>query len=496
MNTPSAGDALLSLEGITRRFGSVLALDDASLLVRPGTVHAVLGENGAGKTTLMRVAFGLLRPDAGTIRLRGDIRTIPSPAVALSLGIGMVHQHFTLVPAMTVAENVALGRHGRYDPRTAAARVRNVASRAGLSLDPDALVSTLPAGAQQRCEIVKALARDVQLLVLDEPTAVLAPSEAVELLRWIRSFADAGHAIVLITHKLRDALAIADDVTVLRRGKTVLVTPASSTNESGLANAMLGNETTQAAGVVSVAPDKEVVSRTATHGAPVLIADAIHVADARGVERVRGATLRVHAGEIVGIAAVEGEGQHELLRVLAGRGEPISGSLKRPDVVGFVPEDRHREALLLDSSLVENVALRGAGARRGRMPWNALRESTASIIKTYNVQSSGVQSPARALSGGNQQKLVMGRELNAAPTALVVENPTRGLDFRATAAVRDSLRSARDAGAAVVVYSSDLDEVLLLANRIYAMHDGVLTETPNDRESVGRAMLGSLQSRA
>ena len=283
VNTPSAGDALLSLEGITRRFGSVLALDDASLLVRPGTVHAVLGENGAGKTTLMRVAFGLLRPDAGTIRLRGDIRTIPSPAVALSLGIGMVHQHFTLVPAMTVAENVALGRHGHYDPRTAAARVRNVASRAGLSLDPDALVSTLPAGAQQRCEIVKALARDVQLLVLDEPTAVLAPSEAVELLRWIRSFADAGHAIVLITHKLRDALAIADDVTVLRRGKTVLVTPASSTNESGLANAMLGNETTQAAGFVSVAPDEEVVSRTATHGAPVLIADAIHVADARGV---------------------------------------------------------------------------------------------------------------------------------------------------------------------------------------------------------------------
>lgn len=490
VNTPAAEDAILSLQGITRRFGSVLALDEASLVIRPGTVHALLGENGAGKTTLMRVAFGLLKPDAGTIRLRGAIRTIPSPAVALALGIGMVHQHFTLVPAMTVAENVALGRHGRYNPRAASARVRDVASRAGLSLDPDALVSTLPVGAQQRCEIVKALARDVQLLVLDEPTAVLAPSEAAELLHWIRRFADAGNAIVLITHKLRDALAIADDVTVLRRGRTVLAIRASSTNESGLANAMLGNEMTAAAGVASVIASDEVALVTATTGAPVLVADAIHVADPRGVERVRGATLRVHAGEIVGIAAVEGEGQHELLRVLAGRCEPTSGSLQRPEVVGFVPEDRHHEALLLESSLVENIALRGAGARRGRMPWSALRDTTASIVRDYNVLTSGVQSPVRALSGGNQQKLVMGRELIDAPAALVVVNPSRGLDFRATAAVRDSLRSARLAGAAVVVYSSDLDEVLLLADRIYAMHDGVLTETPNDRESVGRAMLG------
>ncbi len=491
---PSAGDAVLSLEGITRRFGSVLALDDASLFVRPGTVHAVLGENGAGKTTLMRVAFGLLKPDAGIIRLRGEISTIPSPAAALSLGIGMVHQHFTLVPAMTVAENVALGRHGRFDPRAAAARVRDVASRAGLSLDPDALVSALPIGAQQRCEIVKALARDVQLLILDEPTAVLAPSEATELLKWIRGFADAGNAIVLITHKLRDALAIADDVTVLRRGRTALAARALSTDESGLANAMLGNDTISSAGVASVASADVVVSGTATHGAAVLVADAIHVADDRGVERVRGASLRVHAGEIVGIAAVEGEGQHELLRTLAGRSEPISGSLTRPDVVGFVPEDRHREALLLDSSLVENVALRGAGARRGRMLWSALRETTASIVKTYDVQTSGVKASARALSGGNQQKLVLGRELKDAPSALVVENPSRGLDFRATAAVRDSLRAARDAGAAVVVYSSDLDEVLLLADRVYAMHDGVLTETPRDRESVGRAMLGTAPS--
>ena len=490
---------VLQLTGITKRFGPLVANDAISLHLNEGEILALLGENGAGKSTLVSILFGHYTADAGHIEVFGKPLPPGNPNAALAAGIGMVHQHFTLVPAMTVAENVALGRHGRYDPSAASARVQDVASRAGLSLDPDALVSALSIGAQQRCEIVKALARDVQLLILDEPTAVLAPSEAAELLRWIRSFADAGHAIVLITHKLRDALAIADDITVLRRGRTVLTAPASTTTESGLATAMLGNQTVPAANGASfrssVATDQSVGSATTTRGAPVLIAHDVHVADGRGVERVRGATLRVHAGEIVGIAAVEGEGQHELLRVLAGRGEMLSGTLERPDVVGFVPEDRHREALLLDSSLVENVALRGAGARRGRMPWDALRDSAASIVKTYNVLTSGMQSSARTLSGGNQQKLVMGRELESAPSALVVENPTRGLDFRATAAVRDSLRRARDAGAAVVVYSSDLDEVLLLADRIYAMHNGVVTETPRDRESVGRAMLGSATSR-
>ncbi len=507
MSDATAGDVVLSLEGITRRFGSVIALDQASLRVRAGTVHAVLGENGAGKTTLMRVAFGLLQPQEGTVRVRGVPQVIASPSVALSMGIGMVHQHFTLVPAMTVAENVALGNHGRYDPRAAAERVRSVATRAGLTLDPDAMVSTLSVAAQQRCEIVKALARDVQLLILDEPTAVLAPSEAQELLQWMRRHAEAGHAVVLITHKLRDALAIADDVTVLRRGRTVLAARATATDEAGLANAMLGHRTSPIDGMPSMADEllaevdvtgafRTTAAARTDERAPVFMTRDLHVSDSRGVARVRGATMHVYAGEIVGIAAVEGEGQHELLRVLAGRGQAASGQLTHPTEVGFVPEDRHRDALMLDASLVENVALRGAGARRGRVAWSTLREETAQIIAGYRVQASGVQSAARAMSGGNQQKLVLGRELHGAPTALVVENPSRGLDFRATAAVRDALRAARDAGAAVVLFSSDLDEVLLLADRVYAMHNGALTETPSDRDLVGRAMLGSQTSRA
>ncbi len=523
MTATSAKADVLSLEGITRRFGTVLALDDASLRVRAGTVHAVLGENGAGKTTLMRVAFGMLAPDAGTIRYRGEMRTIASPAAALSLGIGMVHQHFTLVPAMTVAENVALGGRGRFDPTAAAARVRDVAARAGLSLDPDALVGDLPVGAQQRCEIVKALSRDVQLLILDEPTAVLAPTEAAELLRWIRAHADAGHAVVLITHKLRDALAIADDVTVLRRGRTVLTSRTAETNEAGLATAMLGVERAgvepptalSASHSGDTAPGATAAASARVHAdqhayqhgdagtvrpsfadnrPAVFAARDVRVVDARGVEQVRGANLTVRAGEIVGIAAVEGAGHHALLRVLAGRAEPSSGALTRPEVVGFVPEDRHGEALLLEGSLTENVALRGAGARSGRMPWDALRETAKAIVQRYDVRPGVIDAAARTMSGGNQQKFVLGRELESAPSALVVENPSRGLDFLATAAVHAALRGARDGGAAVVLYSSDLDEVLQLCDRVYAMHAGTLVETARDREAVGRAMLGSASS--
>ncbi len=498
------------MQGISRRFGSVLALDDASFAVRSGTVHALLGENGAGKSTLMRVAFGLLTPDAGTMHIRGRRATVASPAAALALGIGMVHQHFTLVPAMTVAENVALGGHGRFDPRVAATRVRDVAARAGLALDPDARVESLPVGAQQRCEIVKALARDVTLLILDEPTAVLAPQEAADLLRWIRDFADAGHAVVLITHKLRDALAIADDVTVLRRGRTVLSARATATTQEMLRTAMVGSDSEEPRreidgarrdrdvdatdGAASPAPANTLEQAHANAQAPprvVLEMRDVRYVDPRGATRVRDVSLQVRAGEIVGIAAVEGAGQHELLRLLAGRLEPASGRVQRPSRLGFVPEDRHRDGLLLDAPLDENIALRDAGARRGRMPWGALRAATTALLAERDVRASGATALARTLSGGNQQKLVLGRELADAPDAVIVENPSRGLDFQATAAVQDALRSARDAGAAVVLYSSDLDEVLMLADRVYAMFDGRLIDVVNDRDAVGRAMLGA-----
>ena len=481
---------LLSLESVTLRFGTTLALDGASLFVRPGTVHALLGENGAGKTTLMRVAFGMLAAERVHMRMRGATVRVSSPAQALAMGIGMVHQHFTLVSAMTVAENVALGQRGLFHPTKAAARVREVAAHAGLALDPDAFVHALPVGAQQRCEIVKALARDVQLLILDEPTAVLAPSEAMELLQWLRRFADAGHTVVLITHKLRDALAVADDVTVLRRGRTVLTTRAADTTQESLARAMFGEDVDSpgVAHIVGAATGRTVPNRDVPSRA-VLAAEDLGVTNALGVEIVRNATLQVHAGEIVGVAAIEGAGQHELLRVLAGRLAPTRGHVTLPATVGFVPEDRHRDALLLDNTLDENIALRGAGARRGQLPWATLRHATVEIIAAFDVRASGVASTARALSGGNQQKLVLGRELADQPEALVVENPTRGLDLRAATSVHSALRAARDAGTAVVLYASDIDEVLALSDRVYVMHNGVVFESDRHRDIVGQAML-------
>jgi general nucleoside transport system ATP-binding protein len=510
----------LQLQDITRRFGQTLALDGASFALRPGSVHALLGENGAGKTTLMRVAFGMVAPDAGHVRVDGVERRFASPADAMRAGLGMVHQHFALVAAMTVAENVALGGRGRFDHVAAAARVREIGARTGLLLDPDALAGDLGVGAQQRLEIVKALAREARVLVLDEPTAVLAPAEARELLGWVRAFASAGGAAVLITHKLREALAVADDVTVLRRGRTVLAARAGDETEASLAAAMLGEQPSPDAvaiahGVAGRGADG-IADEVPRPGGPprvqsaadrandrhpasaqvVLRARDLVVRDGRGVARVQGASLEVRAGEIVGVAAVEGAGQHELLRALAGRLAPTSGTVERPDVVGFVPEDRHRDAAILDFTLAENVALAEAGRARGWMDWVARRRATAALLDAHDVRASGPDAPLRALSGGNQQKLVLARELAALgergrARALVVENPTRGLDIRAAADVAARLRAARDAGVAVVVHAADLDEVLALADRVVVVHEGRVHEVPKDREAVGRAMLGA-----
>ncbi|MEP6764276.1 MAG: ABC transporter ATP-binding protein [Gemmatimonadaceae bacterium] len=487
MIATGAPDALV-LDGVTHRFGNVKALDAATLRVKAGTVHAILGENGAGKTTLMRIAFGLVQPDAGSIQVNGAVARFLSPSDALAAGVGMVHQHFTLVPAMTVAENVALGAHGRFVAKQWATRVREIGSATGLVLNPSALIADLPVGAQQRCEIVKALARDVRILILDEPTAVLAPAESQELLTWMRGFADSGRSVVLITHKLRDALNYADDVTVLRRGATVLSRTIDEVSESELASAMLGQDRTSA---IAIGSESKQIPPPAGSALAVLTAQNVSFRDSIGVTRVQNASLVVHQGEIVGIAAIEGAGQRELLRILAGRLQPTSGILSVPKAIGFVPEDRHADALMLSESLIENVALRDAGARRGRMPWPSLRKATTDIIANYQVQTSGADTETRTLSGGNQQRLIVGRELANAPAALVVENPTRGLDFRATTSVHDALRKARDRGTAVVIYSSDLDEVLELSDRIFVMHTGVLTASIRDRDVVGRAMLGS-----
>jgi simple sugar transport system ATP-binding protein len=486
--TPSLAPRL-ALQAITRHYGAVTALDAASLVVAPGTVHALLGENGAGKSTLMKIAFGLERTDAGTIQVDGAVVRWRTPRDAMRAGLGMVQQHFSLVAAMTVAENVALGGAGRLDRAAARARVTEIGERSGLLLDADARVDELPVGAQQRLEIVKALARDARTLILDEPTAVLAPAEVDELLGWLRRFADGGGTVILIAHKLQEVLRVADAVTVLRRGRTVLAAPARTLGIDALAQAMLGDRAPAAAREAVIAVDGRASSPAAVRGAPVLVLDGVRVVDARGVTTLRDATLAVHAGEIVGIAAVEGAGQHELLRVLAGRLAPTAGQVTRPDAIGFVPEDRHRDGVVLDATLTENLALRGAGGRRGLMAWARLRRAAGDVMAARDVRADSPDAPMRALSGGNQQKFVLGRELADAPAALVVENPTRGLDIRATADVLAALRSARDAGTAVVVYSSDLDEVLAVADRVLVCAAGRVVEVPRERDAVGRAML-------
>lgn len=473
----------LELSNISKRFGAVGALHNATLKVRPGTTHALLGENGAGKSTLMRVAFGMVLPDAGTVSVDGHVVRLTTPALALAHGVGMVHQHFTLVPAMTVAENVSLGMHGRFDASEAAARVRAIGTRTGLHLDARARVADLPVSAQQRLEIVKALARDIHLLILDEPTSVLAPSEADELLQWVARWVKEGNAAILITHKLREALAVADEVTVLRSGTTVFEAATRDIDEDTLVRAMLGEEVSAARSSPSPSPSRP--------GAVVLRLEHASVRRARGEYALRDVTLDVHAGELVGVAAVEGAGQLELLRLLAGRISASAGTTSIPSDIAFIPEDRHRDALVLDMSLTENFALRDLGSRRGMMSWSKTQESTEDALTRFDVRAAGATARARELSGGNQQKFVFARELHALPNAVIAENPTRGLDIRASAAIREQLRSVRDAGCAVVVYSSDLDEVLALADRVVVVHHGRVRTVDGGRDEVGRAMLGA-----
>ena len=501
---PSEGvpdrEVALALEGVTKRFGPLTALDGASLHVRRGTVHALLGENGAGKTTLMRITFGLLSPDEGVLRVDGQVRRFRSPSDAMAARIGMVHQHFMLVPAMTVVENIALGMRGRYDAAHLRTVVQTVSMRTGLAVDPDALVGTLSVETQQRVEILKALTRAATTLILDEPTAVLAPPEARALLQNMRTFVGAGGSVVLITHKLRDALEFADEVTVLRRGRTVRTAATGNLDERTLAAAMIGPTARNDIGEDIVVRDGGGTggAQQARGSSPPGIGERIFrlhdvvVRDGgeRRGERLRAVSLQVHAGEILGIVAVEGNGQHELLRVLAKRLPVASGVVETPDDVGFIPEDRQRDALILDFTLAENVALCGAGKRKGRISWRRLYEATTALMARYDVRARSAGSRARTLSGGNQQKLVVGRELEGAPRALVAENPTRGLDVQATAAVHQRLREAKQRGAAVVFYSSDLDEVLAIADRTIVVFDGAVYDVPPDREQVGRAMLG------
>ena len=478
---------VLELRGISRRFGPVQALCGADFVLQEGSVHALLGENGAGKTTLMHIAFGLLAPEpGGLIRVAGREVAVRSPRDARALGIGMVHQHFTSVGAMTVGENIALAT-GRLGKR--AGTSGTVLSRLREGLNDRDLVETLSVSLRQRLEIVKALEAGARILLLDEPTAVLAPAEVQELLALVQRFAAEGGSVVLITHKLDEVFAAADHVTVLRHGTVTLDAPLVGQTHTTLAAAMLG----RAPGVAQ--RPSGVTARTGEE--PVIrFEDAtIHPIAHRG-PGLHGVNLAIRPGELVGIAAVEGNGQRELILGLAGLLPLATGRREARDPVALVPEDRTTEALIPGFTLTENVVL-GSGpaapwARGWRIDWAEARRRTAALLTAHDVRAPGPETEARQLSGGNQQKLVLARALESRPSVLLVENPTRGLDVAATAAVHDRLRQASVDGIAVVVYSSDLDEVLALGcDRLLVVCRGRVAELPpqTPRAAVGDAML-------
>ncbi len=482
MTTPA-----LQLTGIQKRFGSVHALRGADVTLMPGEVHALLGENGAGKTTLMHVAYGLIHPDGGEVSIGGAVQRGHSPRTARRLGVGMVHQHFTSVPAFTVAENVALAAGWPVAPGPLRARVRELCERVGLPLDPEERAGRLSVGLKQRLEIVKALAADARVLLLDEPTAVLAPGEAEELLAVVRRFAAEGGAAVLITHKLDEALSAADQVTVLRKGSVVGSGPAASWSPARLTDAMIGGE-------IASGPRQ----RGAIGDHVLIHGESLDIPRESGLGiAVRGASISVRSGEIVGIAAVEGTGQRELLRAVAGRVRPLRGRLEVAEPIGFVPEDRTSEGLIPELSLVDNLVLGSTPAdpwiAGRRVDWRTARAKTTELIEQFGVVASGPDVAAASLSGGNQQKLVVARELSRRPRVVVAENPTRGLDVRAAEEIHGRLRETADQGAAVLVYSSDLDEVLALSHRIVVMARGTLLDAPAgaSRTAIGALMLAA-----
>jgi general nucleoside transport system ATP-binding protein len=496
---------ILALEGITKRFPGVLANDHIDFDLMPGEVHALLGENGAGKSTLMNILYGLYTPDEGRILLHGDPIDLGSTKAAIEHGIGMVHQHFMLIPVMTVAENIVLASEPRHagvmlDYSAANRRVTELSTRYGLAVDPDARIDRITVGQQQRVEILKALYRGAEILVLDEPTAVLTPQEAQELFEIIRSLKEQGKSIIFISHKLNEVLEIADRITTLRRGKIVGTVPAAGATEEGLARMMVGREVLLRIDKTSPKPGK-----------PLLEVEDLVVYDDRALEAVRGVTFTVHGGEIVGLAGVDANGQAELIDALTGLRHASSGRVvldgreithaTARDVLdsgmGHIPEDRHRRGLVLPFSLTENLGLHAyrqePNSRFGFLKLGKMLDRSKRLLAEFDVRGGTPETPAGALSGGNQQKVVLAREIDSEPKVLIAAQPTRGLDVGAIEFVHRRLVEQRDAGRAVFLVSLELEEILSLSDRILVIFEGrIVQEFPPTatEEELGLAMTG------
>jgi len=495
----------LVLRGITKRFGSLVANDHIDLTVEPGEIHGLLGENGAGKSTLMNVLYGLLQADEGEILIDGKAVKFHNPRQALAAGIGMVHQHFMLVPVFTVAENVMLGVErthflGFLDRKRARNDVLELSRRYGLAVDPDALVENLPVGTQQRVEIVKALLREANVLILDEPTAVLTPGETDELFRIMRELKDSGRSIIFISHKLKEVQEIADRITVIRRGKVVGSPPPTAT-DAELASLMVGR-----------AVELKVHKEPARPGDVTLDVKDLHVEDMTGRSVVNGVSLEVRSGEIVGVAGVQGNGQTELCEAIMGllpvaagsihlSGHDLTGARTRAILesgVSYIPEDRQEDGLVERFSLADNLVLdvfdRPPYASGLSLHLDAIRDSATKHMAEYDIRATSIDTPVGTLSGGNQQKVIVARELGREVRLLVANQPTRGLDVGSIEFVHHRLVAARDEGAAVLICSTELDEIFALADRIAVMYEGRIAgirPPTTSIEEIGLLMAGA-----
>lgn len=494
----------LELRGITKRFGALVANDHIDLIVEAGEIHCLLGENGAGKSTLMNVLYGLYQADEGEILLDDKVQHFAGPGDAMAAGIGMVHQHFMLIPVFTVAENVMLGHEptkfgGRLDVAAAREQVREISARFGFDLDPDAIVGDLPVGVQQRVEIIKALSRDAKVLVFDEPTAVLTPQETDELMVIMKQLRDTGTSIVFITHKLREVREVADKITVIRLGKVVgEASPTASNTE--LASMMVGR-----------AVELTIEKGKAKLGDPSLVVDALSVIDPIGQLVVNKISFDIKAGEIVAIAGVQGNGQTELVEAIMGLQPNVVGKISLNSVplvglgvrkildagVGFVPEDRNEDGLVSEFSVAENLMLDRANGepfvRFGNLQLDTLADFAEHKLTEFDIRAQGIGTLAGKLSGGNQQKVVLARELSRELALLVAAQPTRGLDVGSVEFVHTRIVETRDAGVPVLVVSTELDEVVALADRIVVMYrGGIVGIVPGDtpRDVLGLMMAG------